>query len=101
MVWCERGDSNPHGFYPPDPKLSRLGGVTLSAVEGGSRQAKSRAQPRDRDDGVGRKGGLEPPRFYPPHPKSGASANSATFASKTTIHHSKPLRPDFSGDLHG
>src|SRR5215831_16148730 len=28
-----------------------------------------------------RKGGLEPPRFYPPDPKSGASANSATFAS--------------------
>ena len=27
-----------------------------------------------------RKGGLEPPRFYPPDPKSGASANSATFA---------------------
>jgi hypothetical protein len=28
-----------------------------------------------------RKGGLEPPRFYPPDPKSGASANSATFAA--------------------
>jgi hypothetical protein len=28
-----------------------------------------------------RKGGLEPPRFYPPDPKSGASANSATLAS--------------------
>jgi hypothetical protein len=27
-----------------------------------------------------RKGGLEPPRFYPPDPKSGASANSATLA---------------------
>ena len=27
-----------------------------------------------------RKGGLEPPRCYPPDPKSGASANSATFA---------------------
>ena len=29
---------------------------------------------------LGAKGGLEPPRFYPPDPKSGASANSATFA---------------------
>ncbi len=32
-----------------------------------------------------RKGGLEPPRFYPPDPKSGASANSATFARSGTI----------------
>src|SRR5579862_3496284 len=32
-----------------------------------------------------RKGGLEPPRFYPPDPKSGASANSATFALLTSI----------------
>ena len=32
-----------------------------------------------------RKGGLEPPRFYPPDPKSGASANSATFALAGTV----------------
>jgi integrase len=32
-----------------------------------------------------RKGGLEPPRFYPPDPKSGASANSATFAPCKSI----------------
>src|SRR5580704_9419662 len=32
-----------------------------------------------------RKGGLEPPRFYPPDPKSGASANSATFAPSKSI----------------
>src|SRR5580658_9560352 len=32
-----------------------------------------------------RKGGLEPPRFYPPDPKSGASANSATLARVSPI----------------
>src|SRR5579884_2274299 len=30
-----------------------------------------------------RKEGLEPSRFYPPDPKSGASANSATFARRS------------------
>src|SRR5262249_18456206 len=32
-----------------------------------------------------RKEGLEPSRFYPPDPKSGASANSATFALVESI----------------
>ncbi len=36
---------------------------------------------RSRRDLV-RKEGLEPSRFYPPDPKSGASANSATFARR-------------------
>ena len=35
-----------------------------------------------------RKGGLEPPWIAPPDPKSGASANSATFAPSCSLDHS-------------
>jgi hypothetical protein len=38
-----------------------------------------------------RKGGLEPPRFYPPDPKSGASANSATFATRNGLYKAAEL----------
>jgi hypothetical protein len=42
-----------------------------------------------------RKGGLEPPWVSPPDPKSGASANSATFAmhSKSTISKHRAVLP--------
>ena len=35
-----------------------------------------------------RKGGLEPPHLSVPDPKSGASANSATFACKSAVKNS-------------
>ena len=48
-------------------------------VEIGETARRAKTQMRLKGSLV-RKGGLEPPRFYPPDPKSGASANSATFA---------------------
>src|SRR5690349_6506396 len=44
-----------------------------------------------------RKGGLEPPLLAEPDPKSGASANSATFACRFAfliIHFLNPISPD-------
>src|SRR4051795_8881501 len=39
-----------------------------------------------------RKGGLEPPHLSVPDPKSGASANSATFACKSAVKNSTEAR---------
>src|SRR5690242_16238640 len=54
-----------------------MGRVYQRAIGGGQR-ATEQFQIR----GMVRKGGFEPPRVSPPDPKSGASANSATFASE-------------------
>ena len=42
-----------------------------------------------------RKEGLEPSRFYPPDPKSGASANSATFACLDSTSYEFGLAVDY------
>src|SRR5215213_435757 len=45
-----------------------------------------------------RKGGLEPPHLSVPDPKSGASANSATFACKSAVKNSTEDQPPINAD---
>ncbi len=67
---CIRGAARHNEESGPGEESDHVGTKSGRALEKIQKLCKS----------LVRKGGLEPPRFYPPDPKSGASANSATFA---------------------
>ena len=95
--WCDlkdwlmvrKGGLEPPRLAAPDPKLRRLAGVSEAGA-----CCRNPEQPRTLGEGASkdlqrllvRKGGLEPPRLAAPDPKSGASANSATFARVSSLY---------------